>query len=88
MNSLVGFGLFGEGFIPFVLILFISLSLFLYLIKNKRLDNYLGKLEKLWVSIGLSKFIFEIIMWLITMIVWSAILGGVIYSFYILGVVN
>ena len=88
MNSLLGFGLFGEGFIPFVLILFISLSLFLYLIKNKRLDNYLGKLEKLWVSIGLSKFIFEIIMWLITMIVWSAILGGVVYSFYILGVVN
>lgn len=88
MNSLIGFSLFGEGFIPFVLILFTSISAFVYLINNKKLDTYLNKLEKLWVSKGYSKFIFEIIMWFVTMIVWSAILGGVIYAFYILGLVN
>ena len=79
MSSLIGFGLFGEGFIPFVFILFSSISVLVYLINNKKLDTYLSKLENIWVRKGFSKFIFEIIMWIVTMIVWSAIFGGVVY---------
>jgi len=78
----------GKELISFVLILFTSISAFVYLITNKKLDTYLNKLEKIWVTKGFSKFIFEIIMWIITMITWTAILSGVVYSFYILGIVN
>lgn len=88
MNSLIGFGLFGEGFIPFVLILFSSISAFVYLMNNKKLDIYLNQLEKIWVKKGFSKFIFEMIMWVVTMFIWTAILGGFVYAFYILGIVN
>jgi len=88
MNGLIGLGLFGEGFIPFVLILFTSISVFVFLINNKKLDIYLNQLENIWIKKGFSKFIFEIVMWVVTMFVWSAILGGVVYAFYILGIVN
>jgi len=88
MSPIIGVGIFGEGFIPFVLIIFTSVSAFVFLINNKKLDTFLNKLERIWLSIGLSKSIFEIIMWIITMITWTAILSGVVYSFYILGIVN
>ena len=88
MNPLIGVGIFGEGFIPFVLIIFTSVSAFVFLINNKKLDIYLSKLENIWERKGFSKFIFEIIMWIVTMIVWTAILGGVVYAFYILDFVN
>ncbi|MDA9752340.1 hypothetical protein N9V07_03270 [Candidatus Pelagibacter sp.] len=88
MNTLIGFGTMGEGFIPFVLILSTSVGAFVWLIKNKKLEIYTNKLEKFWLSKGLSKFAFEIIMWIMIMIVWSGILGGAVYAFYLLGVVD
>ena len=88
MNMLLGFGTMGEGFIPFVLILFTSVGAFVWLIKNKKLEIYTDKLEKFWLSKGLSKFAFEIIMWIVTMIVWSGILTGAFYAFYFLGVID
>ena len=88
MNLFVGFGIFGKGLIPFILVLFCSIGSFVYLIKNKKLEIYLTKLEKIWISKGWSKFIFEIIVWIITMIIWTCILAGTIFSFYLLGIIN
>jgi len=88
MSSFFGIEIFGKEFISFVLILFTSISAFVYLIHNKKLDIYLNKLEQIWVSNGFSKFIFEIIIWIITMIIWTAILSGVVYAFHILGIIN